>query len=230
MPAPQIAWAAETLTFATRQGPLEVTPLGHASLLFKFNSQVIHVDPFSSQADYASLPKADQIWITHDHGDHLDAKAISQIRKDGTHILADPRSAEKLDDGVTVLRNGDRRTVGGVEIEAVPAYNLVQERAPGQKYHPKGWYNGYVADFGGFRVYIAGDTEAIPEMGDLGPIDLAFIPINLPFTMPLEEAVGAIKVISPKRVIPYHQGQSNPAEVARLLTGSGIEVIVLALP
>ncbi|MFQ5795643.1 MAG: MBL fold metallo-hydrolase [Candidatus Bipolaricaulia bacterium] len=181
--------------------------------------------------DYSTFPKADQIWITHPHRDHLDPTAIDQIKKEGTLFVADPQSAESLKETrVIVMQNGDEQEIDGIFIEAVPAYNLVRERQPGVKYHPKGLYNGYVATFGDKRVYIAGDTECIPEMASLGPIDVAFIPINLPFTMPPEEAVGCIKVIAPTVAIPYHQGQSDPNVVAELLEGSGIEVRTLPLP
>lgn len=224
------ASTSEPLTFPTDRGPLVVTTLGHASLMFQWNGEVIYADPVSAQADYTQLPDADQIWITHDHGDHLDPKAIAQIRTGATQIVADTHSAAKLGAGVIALRNGEKTTLGGIAIAAVPAYNLVRGPSAAQKYHPKGWYNGYIADFGGFRVYIAGDTEKIPEMADFGPIDLAFVPINLPYTMPPAEAAEAIKLIAPKHVVPYHQGNSDPAEVQRLLAGTGIDVIVRSLP
>ena len=181
--------------------------------------------------------------------------AIDQIKKEGTLFVADPESAEKLGDSrVIVMQNGDKRDIDDrITIEAVPAYNLVREREPGVKFHPKGWGNGYVATFGDKRVYIAGDTESIPEMASLAPIDVpyiletyyayyvqssrvrapidvAFIPIDGSYTMSPEEAVGCIKVISPRVVIPYHQRQSDPNVVAELLKGSGIEVRVLPLP
>jgi len=219
------------LEFETSAGPLRIHPVGHGSLYFTFNGLTIHVDPYSRVADYSGLPKADQIWITHDHGDHLDLQAIAQVATGETVIVADRTSAGRISEpNVIVLANGESLELGGVHLLAVPAYNLVQERSPGVKYHPKGMYNGYIATFGDFRVYIAGDTECLPEMREFGPIDVAFMPINLPFTMPPEEAVGCIKVIAPKVVIPYHQGDSDPAVVAERLAGSGIEVVVLPLP
>ncbi len=220
------------MDFETSAGPLRITAIGHGSLMLEFGDVLIHVDPYSRAGDYASLPKADQIWITHAHPDHLDLVAIDQIKKEGTLFVADPESAEKLgDSGVIVMQNGDKRDIeGGITIEAVPAYNLVRERQPGVKFHPKGWGNGYVATFGDKRVYIAGDTEANPGMSSLAPIDVAFIPIDGSYTMSPEEAVGCIKVIFPRVVIPYHQLQSDPNLVAELLKGSGIEVRVLPLP
>ena len=226
------ARAAEPLEFETERGTLAVYPVGHGSLYFVYNGRTIHVDPYSAVADYSTLPKADQIWITHEHPDHLDHQAIAAIRTEETVIVADRASAARISEWNPIaLANGETFDAGdGILLEAVPAYNLVRERAPGQKYHPKGMYNGYIANFSDFRVYIAGDTECFPEMRELGPIDLAFIPINLPFTMPPEEAIGCIKVISPKVVVPYHQGSSDPNIVAQGLAGSGIEVIVLPLP
>ena len=220
------------MDFETSAGRLRITAIGHGSLMLEFGDVLIHVDPYSRAGDYASLPKADQIWITHAHPDHLDLVAIDQIKKEGTLFVADPESAEKLGDGrVIAMQNGDKRDIeGGITIEAVPAYNLVRERGPGVKFHPKGWGNGYVATFGDKRVYIAGDTEANPGMSSLGPIDVAFIPIDGSYTMSPEDAVGCIKVISPRVVIPYHQFQSDPNVVAELLKGSGIEVRVLPLP
>jgi L-ascorbate metabolism protein UlaG (beta-lactamase superfamily) len=223
----------QALTFNTSGGTLEVTPLGHASLVIKYGNQVIHVDPYSQVGDYSKQPKATQVWITHDHPDHLDLKALDAVVTSGTRIVADQKSAEKLKDrqSLTVLLNGQNANLAGnIKLEAVPAYNLVRERAPGQKYHPKGDYNGYVATFGNFRVLIGGDTECIPEHAGIPQIDLAFLPINLPFTMPPEEAAACAKTIKPKIFVPYHQGESDPQKVADLLKDSGIDVRVLKLP
>ncbi|BAS26196.1 MBL fold metallo-hydrolase [Limnochorda pilosa] len=225
--------AQSPLTFKTAKGPLEVTPVGHGSLMFRFDGLTIHVDPYARVADYSKLPPADQVWITHNHPDHHDPTALARVATVETRFFADPDTAKALAGSgrVTTLRNGDRLDVAeNLRLEAVPAYNLVRGPRPGALFHPKGWGNGYVADFAGFRVYIAGDTECIPEMGRLGPIDLAFLPINLPYTMTPEEAVGCIKVISPAVVIPYHQGDADPNTVAQLLEGSEIEVRVLELP
>lgn len=222
----------ETMTFETSDGPLMVTPVGHGSLRFEYNDKVIHVDPYSDVADYSAQPKADWVWITHDHPDHYDPAALEAVQTETTQYIMDSTSAETFGggDAVTVMQNGDETTADGVTVRAVPAYNLVQGPEPGTKFHPKGQYNGYVATFGDFTIYIAGDTECVPEMGNLGNVDLAFVPINLPYTMPPEEAVGCIKVISPAVVVPYHQGEADPQVVADALEGSDIEVRVLALP
>lgn len=227
------AAAAQTpLNFETSDGPLSVTPVGHGSLLLEYGGQVIHVDPYSEVADYTAQPDADWVWVTHDHPDHYDQAALDAVATDDTRFVMDPASAEQFgaSERVTVMRNGDEQVLDGITLRAVPAYNLVRGPEAGSKFHPQGDYNGYLATFGDFTVYIAGDTECIPEMGQLGEVDLAFVPINLPYTMPPEEAVGCIKTISPAVVIPYHQGESDPQIVADALEGSGIEVRVLALP
>lgn len=225
------AMAQTPLEFETSDGPLQITPLGHASLLIEYDGMTIHVDPWSNVADYSTQPSADWVWITHDHPDHYDEAALEAVTTEKTRFIMNPSSAERYAGGdrVTVLENGDSVAVDGITVEAVPAYNLVRERDNGQKYHPQGMYNGYVATFGEFRIYIAGDTECIPEMRDIQEIDLMFVPINLPYTMPPEEAVGCIKVVSPAVVVPYHQGDSDPQVVKDLLENSGIDVRVLDL-
>ncbi len=224
------AAAPAEITYQTAHGALRITPLGHGSVLIVYANQVIHVDPYSQAADYSKLPKADQIWITHEHSDHLDLKAINLIAKADTVYVANKQSAAQLKGKVHVLANGDNITLNGVALNAVPAYNIKRERSPGVKYHPKGQGNGYVADFGGIRIYIAGDTEAIPEMASLRQIDLAFLPINLPYTMTPEEAAGAARLFSPKVVVPYHQGDADPKLVQKALAGTSIQVKVLSLP
>lgn len=221
----------KTMSFETSDGQLMVTPVGHGSLRLEYGGKVIHVDPYSEVADYSAQPDADWVWITHDHPDHYDPAALEAVQTENTRYIMDKTSAEKFGgEAVTVMENGDKTTADGVTVQAVPAYNLVQGPEPGSKFHPKGQYNGYLATFGDFTVYIAGDTECVPEMGSLGEVDLAFIPINLPYTMPPEEAVGCIKIISPTVVVPYHQGEADPQIVADALKGSGTEVRVLALP
>ena len=226
------ASAQDALSFKTSNGTLDVTPIGHGSLRFEYGGKIIHVDPYSEVADYTAQPDADLVWITHDHPDHYDQAALDAIQKEDTRYIMNPTSAEKFgnDERVTVMENGDEQTLGGITIKAVPAYNIVRGPDGESKYHPKGQYNGYLATLGGFTVYIAGDTECIPEMADLGKVDLAFIPINLPYTMPPEEAVACIRTISPAVVVPYHQGESDPQVVANALADTDIDVRVIALP
>ena len=178
--------------------------------------RVIHVDPYGRVADYSKLPKADVILVTHEHGDHLDPKALELIRRPQTKIVLTKLCAEKIAGGL-VMKNGDVRTVDGLKIEAVPAYNIVHKRPDGDPFHPKGNGNGYVVTFGKQRVYIAGDTENIPEMKDLKQIDIAFLPMNLPYTMTPEMVADAARVFAPKILYPYHYGQTDPNELVKLL-------------
>ena len=195
-----------------------MTFIGHGTLIFTFGGKVIHADPYSRLADYGKLPKADVILITHSHGDHFDPKAIAEVRKAATAIVLTEKAAEGMPGGI-VMKNGQTRTVEGIEIEAVPAYNLVHRRPAGEPFHPRGEGNGYVLTFGATRVYVAGDTENIPEMKELKGIAIAFLPMNLPYTMSPEMAADAARAFRPKVVYPYHYGETDPAELARLLAG-----------
>jgi L-ascorbate metabolism protein UlaG (beta-lactamase superfamily) len=202
----------------TSEGDLRITFLGHATLMFQFGGLVIHVDPVSRYADYTRLPKADVILVTHEHADHLDKAAIARITGKDTVLLLTDACAKQLGRGV-VMKNGDVRTVRGLRVQAVPAYNIVHVRKPGQPYHPKGVGNGYVFTFGDKRVYVAGDTENIPEMAKLAGVDIAFLPMNLPFTMTPKMVADAVRVLKPKIVYPYHFGDTDTSELVRLLKG-----------
>ena len=203
----------------TKTGDLKITFIGHGTLMFVYNEKVTHVDPWSKLADYSRLPKADLILLTHEHGDHLDTKAIETIRQKQTEVVLTKECAEKIAGGI-VMKNGDVRTVGELKIEAVPAYNIAHKRAGGEPYHPKGSGNGYVVTFGKTRVYVAGDTENIPEMKKLKDIDIAFLPMNLPYTMTPAMAADAAKAFEPKILYPYHYGQTDPNELVGLLKDS----------
>jgi L-ascorbate metabolism protein UlaG (beta-lactamase superfamily) len=207
----------------TSGGDLAVRPLKHGSVLVVYKNKNYYIDPSALPAGI-EYPKADVILVTHEHGDHCDSKTIQGLKKEGTIVIANARSVEKLGFG-EVMRNGDKRKLGEVIVEAVPAYNIVRSQ-----FHPKGRDNGYVLTFGGKRVYFAGDTEATPEMKNLEKIDIAFLPINLPYTMPPKEAAEAAKAFKPKMLVPYHQGQSDPQEVLDALKETGITVKVLRLP
>ncbi len=207
----------------TSAGDLKITFIGHGTLMFTFDDKTIHVDPVSRESDYADMPKADIILITHEHGDHLDTKEIEIIRKEGTQIVLTKTCAERI--AGLVMANGDVKTVQGIKIEAVPAYNIIHMRSAGNPFHPKGRGNGYIITFGDKRVYVAGDTENTPEMKRLRNIDVAFLPMNLPYTMTPEMVADAAKVFKPKILYPYHYGQTNPNKLVELLEDSkGIEV------
>jgi L-ascorbate metabolism protein UlaG (beta-lactamase superfamily) len=213
-----------TDTIETANGPLVITFIGHGSLMFTFGGKTLHIDPFSELTDYSKLTKADVILITHEHKDHFDLTALEAVRKETTLVVLPEICAVKYQEGI-LMRNGDVKTVQGFRVEAVPAYNVLHKRNTGVPYHIKGLGNGYVIDFGDKRVYVAGDTELIPEMRELKDIDIAFLPMNLPYTMTIEMAADAAKVIQPKIVYPYHYGDSNTAELVEMLKGrTDIEV------
>ena len=208
----------------TSAGELKITFVGHGTLLFTFGSTVIHVDPVSSEADYGKMPKADIVLVTHEHGDHLDPAAIAAVRKEGTTVLLTGKCAAAVSGGV-VMKNGDARTVGGLKIEAVPAYNVAHKRPSGEPFHPRGEGNGYVITFGDTRVYVAGDTESIPEMKALKDIAVAFLPMNLPYTMTPAMVADAARAFRPKILYPYHFGKTDTSELTRLLAAEkAIEV------
>jgi len=200
----------------TSVGDLKMTFLGHGTLMFEIRGAVIHIDPYGQVADYGELPKADLVLITHEHGDHLDLGALAKIRTGKTKVVCTPSCASRVEDGILMM-NGDERTVAGIRIEAIPAYNIEHERAPGQPFHPQGVGNGYLLTFGDTRVYVAGDTEDTPEMRALSDIDVAFLPMNLPYTMTPEMVADAVKAFKPTVVYPYHYGQTDPTELVALL-------------
>ena len=214
----------ETDLIKTSGGDLKITFIGHGSLIFTYGGKVIHVDPFSKLADYSTLPKADLILITHEHADHLDLEALNKVRTDKTEVILTENSAQKVKGGI-VVKNGDAKVVDQLKIEAVPAYNLVHKRDSGEPFHPKGVGNGYVITFGDKRVYVAGDTENIPEMKGLTNIDVAFLPMNLPYTMTPEMVADAAKAFNPKILYPYHTGDTDVSKISELLKGAqGMEV------
>jgi L-ascorbate metabolism protein UlaG (beta-lactamase superfamily) len=220
----------ETDRLPTSVGDLKITFIGHASLYFTFGGKVIHVDPVGDYADYAALPKAVLILVTHDHSDHFDLKAIALISKGKTKLVLTPLCAAKLGRGI-VLKNGEETTVDGIRIEAAPAYNIVHMRSPGAPFHPKGDGNGYILTFGNKRVYVAGDTENIPEMKSLGRIDCAFLPMNLPYTMTPEMVADAARMVRPAILYPYHTTDTDTSKLQPLLKDEkGIEVRIRRMP
>ena len=207
--------------FKTSAGTLTMTPIQHAGLMLQAGGQVVQIDP--AQGSYDGFPAADLILITDIHGDHLSPPTIAKLRKTSTVIMA-PEAVAKSLAGVTIIRNGETKSFGAWTIEAIPMYNLTRGPAPGQLYHDKGRGNGYVITFGGLRMYVAGDTENIPEMRALKNIDVAFIPMNLPYTMTPEEAAAAVKAFKPRIVYPYHYQGTDLKAFETALKGSGIEV------
>jgi L-ascorbate metabolism protein UlaG (beta-lactamase superfamily) len=217
--------AASTQTFSTSTGPVKITPLYHASTLIEAGGKVIYLDP-AKPAKLGDLPKADLILITDIHPDHMDPASIAAVSKPGTEIIAAP-AVTKTVTSAAPLANGESKSWQGWTIEAVPAYNLKRGPAPGKLFHDKGRGNGYVLTYGGTRFYFSGDTEGVPEMRALKNIDVAFVCMNLPYTMPPDEAAEAVKAFHPKIVIPYHYRGSDLAVFKKGLEGTGIEVRVL---
>ena len=207
----------------TSAGNVELHFIGHGSLMFKMNDRIVYVDPVKSSGSYDNLPKADIILVTHEHGDHLDTDLINALKKSGTKIFCNGASAARVP-GSLAMKAGDSRNIGNISIEAVAAYNIVNERAPGQPFHPKGSGVGYLLGFGGKRIYVAGDTENTPEMKALKNIDVAFLPMNLPYTMTPAMVADAAQAFKPEILYPYHFGDTNTDEIVGLLKDTGIEV------
>jgi len=211
-------------TFPPAPQALSITFVAHATFWITHGAAVIHVDPLGQYADYGALPRADLVLITHEHPDHLDPGAVEALRKPGTAVIVASKCAGRVP-GAIVLHNGDSRLVNGIRVEAVPAYNIVHERSPGMPYHPKGNGNGYVLTLGERRLYVAGDTENTREMKALKGIDIAFLPMNLPYTMTPEMVAEAARAFRPKVLYPYHLGETDPSVIQALLASEGdIEV------
>ncbi|MBI2816906.1 MAG: MBL fold metallo-hydrolase [Acidobacteria bacterium] len=209
-------------TIPASGGDISVTPINHAMMMLQFGDKVIGVDP-TGQGDYTDLPKADLILITDIHPDHMDRASIDKWKKSSTVIVA-PAAVAKTITEAQVINNGEKKTIAGVEIEAVPMYNMERGPEPGKKFHDKGRGNGYILTLGGKRIYISGDTEAIPEIKALKNIDVAFVCMNLPYTMTAQEAADAVKAFKPKIVYPYHSRNTNTEEFAAALKGTSIDV------
>ena len=226
------AYPSDTIT--TRDGGnLKISFFGHGSIAFEYAGKHIYIDPVSDYADYGRLPAADLILVGHEHGDHLDAKAIEALYKEGTTGFGNTTAVNSFEYGSAemIMKHGDVRKLDYVTIEAVPAYNTSPEK---QNFHPKArLHNGYILTFGGTRVYVAGDTEDTPELMALKNIDIAFLPVNLPYTMTEEQAARAVKALKPKIFYPYHYGgtdhKTDLGKLEKLIAGSGVEMRIRPL-
>ncbi len=218
----------------TEQGELVLHPVQHATFVMQWNGKVIYVDPVGGAAAFAALPRPDLVLLTDIHGDHLNVATLQALvpATSKARIIAPKAVAEQLPAGplkekTTVLAHGKKTEADGIAIEAMPMYNTTPQR---QQFHPKGRGNGYLVRLGGKTVYIAGDTEDIPEMRKLEKIDVALLPMNLPYTMSVEQAADAVRQFKPKIVYPYHyrNGDGTKADVERFKklvgTDSGVEV------
>ncbi len=204
-------------------GDITITPINHATLEIAHAGHVILVDP-TGEGSYAGRPAPTIILLTDVHPDHLHPATIAKVRKPDTKIVAPAAVAETVKDAI-VIANGETKTVDGISIEAVPMYNLTRGPAAGQLFHTKGRGDGYILTIGGKRIYIAGDTECTPEMKAVKNIDVAFVPMNLPYTMTAEEAAACVKEFRPKIVYPYHyRGTDLKVFENALKDEKGIEV------
>lgn len=222
-----VLFAQKTDYFTTSNGnTLRIAHIGHGTLMFNFRGKVIHIDPWSRLANYDSLPKADYIFLTHHHGDHLDSVALSKVFTSNTQLYWTKICAEqsKLKLEGRVVANGDTIATPDFRFIAVPAYNIVNKRPNGNPFHPKGEGNGYIFEFDNLRVYVAGDTENIPEMENFGKIDIAFLPANLPYTMSPEMLKAAVMMLKPKILYPYHTGNTDLKALNDILVDMDVEV------
>ncbi|PLX74193.1 MAG: MBL fold metallo-hydrolase [Desulfuromonas sp.] len=199
------------------------TPITHATFVLQAGATTIYVDPVGDAAAFSGFPPPDLILITHIHKDHLAPELIGALRREGTALIGPATVIEQLPAGA-VMNNGDNLEIAGLKIEAIPAYNTTPERL---NFHPQGRDNGYVLEKEGVRLYISGDTEDIPEMRALKNIDIAFVCMNLPFTMTVEQAASAVNAFKPKTVIPYHyrgkEGMSDLDTFAQLVSTAAVE-------
>ena len=223
------AQVPSTTTIDATDGPVTISAIQHASVQVEHAGKVIQVDP--AQGDFSKAKPADLVLITDVHGDHLNPEIVAKVRKPGAPVVmpaaVKTQAGDKIPAPVEVMANGDSKTVAGIAIEAVPMYNLQRGPSAGQLFHPKGRGNGYIVSLGGKRLYIAGDTECTPEMKAVRNIDVAFVPMNLPYTMTPAEAAACVQAFKPKVAIPYHFMGQNPQEFADALKGSGVEVRIL---
>ncbi len=216
----------EVDTFKTKSGKtVRFHALVHASIRVEYDGKEIEIDPVTKlgnkTVDFTAMPKADYIFVTHEHQDHFDREALKILTAQQTCLVTNKRCADMLGSG-KVMANGDKlQLADDITVEAVPAYNITEGR---QQYHPKGRDNGYILTIDGLRIYIAGDTEDIPEMASVSDIDIAFLPCNQPFTMTTDQLVRAARIVKPKVLFPYHYGQTDVSKLPSQLQGDGIDV------
>jgi len=215
----------EVDVFKTKSGKeVKFHALVHASIRIEYDGKEIEIDPVTKLGnktiDYSAMPKADYIFVTHEHGDHFDKEALKLLTNKKTQLVMNKRCADMYGP-CAVLYNDQSATLGDIEVEAVPAYNTSEGRT---QFHPKGRDNGYILTIDGLRIYIAGDTEDIPELQHVKDIDIALMPCNQPYTMTPEQLVKAAKTVKPKVLFPYHYGQTDVSGIPSQLKDSGIDV------
>ena len=218
--------AYEVDLFKTKSGKtVKFHALVHASIRIEYDGKEIEIDPVAKLGnkviDYAAMPKADYLFVTHEHGDHFSQDAIRILSGETTRFITNKRCADMFGSG-EVMANGDKKQIADdFTVEAVPAYNTTEGHL---QFHPKGRDNGYILTIDGLRIYIAGDTEDIPEMASIKDIDIAFLPCNQPYTMTTAQLVKAARVVKPKVLFPYHYGQTDVSGIPAQLKSDGIDV------
>ena len=216
----------ETDEFTTKNGKtVKFHALMHGSVRITFDGKEIEIDPVTKLGektiDYTAMPKADYIFLTHEHFDHLDTMALQQLTNESTQLFVNQRCAEILGYGHS-MANGDKLQLAeDITVEAMPAYNTTSNH---QQFHPKGRDNGYILTLDGFRIYIAADTEDIPDMAAIHDIDVAFFPCNQPYTMTPEQLINAARMVKPKVLFPYHYSQTDVSCLPAMLEKDGIDV------
>lgn len=216
----------EVDVFKTKNGKtVKIYALMHASIRMEIDGKQVLIDPVRKlgerTVDYSTMPKADFLFVTHEHGDHFDKEALAQLLNEGTVLVTNRRCADMLGSG-QVMANGDKKQLSDIlAVEAVPAYNTTEGHT---QFHPKGRDNGYVLTIDGLRIYIAGDTEDVPEMAQLKDIDIAFLPCNQPYTMTTDQLLRAARVIKPQVLFPYHYSQTDVSGIGEQLKADSIDV------
>ena len=196
---------------------IDIQPISHATAVINWGETTFYLDPVGGAEAFSGMEQPDFVLITDIHGDHMDAETLGALNLGSTPIIAPQAVKDELPDSlatkITVMNNGETLNQNGISIEAIPMYNLREEAL---QFHPKGRGNGYVLEMNGQRLYVAGDTEDIPEMRSLENIDIALVPMNLPYTMPVDAAADAVIEFAPEKVYPYHfRGQDGKADVDR---------------
>lgn len=197
--------AVERDTFETGKGTLEIIPIHHATFVMQWDGKVIYCDPVGGAQRFGALEQPTHIILTHHHDDHLDMETLAALVGEQTQLIAPKVVFDQMPGDLQaktrLMGNGDSAELDGFSLQAIPMYNTTPER---EKYHEKGIGNGYLFDFAGTRVYLASDTEPTPEMNGLGAIDIAFFPMNLPYTMTPDQVLACIEKVRPKVAYPFH--------------------------
>lgn len=224
--------AAETEKGQTLDEPnnIKVTPISHATFVMDWNGQIIYVDPIGGAATFEGMPEAEIILVTDIHGDHMNEETLMAVKNEKNFLFTPQAVSDQLSDELkplVVVNNGETTTRNDLKITAIPMYNITEGRLDK---HVKGRGNGYVLEKNGYRVYISGDTEDIPEMRSLKNIDKAFLCMNLPYTMDINQAANAVLEFQPKQVIPYHyrgtEGFQDVEKFEQMVEGANSDIKV----